>query len=103
MYTQPYIQYSKTWAGEDTMSAMVRTQVYLPGDIYEELKRRSKSIGLSMAEQIRQALREYLDREEGIVLREDDPIWNIVGAASFGPDDVSIHHDKYLYGWEKDE
>jgi hypothetical protein len=46
--------------------------------------------------------REYLDREEGVVLREDDPIWNIVGAASFGPNDVSIRHDKYLYGWEKD-
>ena len=56
-----------------------------------------------MAEQIRQALREYLERGEGVVLREDDPIWNIVGAASFGPNDVSIHHDKYLYGWEKDE
>jgi len=85
------------------MSTMVRTQVYIPEDIHEELKRRSKSMGLSMAEQIRQALREYLDREEGVVLREDDPIWNIVGAASSGPNDVSIHHDKYLYGWEKDE
>ena len=95
--------YFKLEHGEDMMSAMVRTQVYLPGDIYEELKRRSKSTGLAMAEQIRQALREYLDREEGVVLREDDPIWNIVGAASFGPDDVSIHHDKYLYGWEKDK
>ena len=56
-----------------------------------------------MAEQIRQALREYLERGESAVLREDDPIWSIVVAASFGPDDVSIHHDKYLYGWEKDK
>jgi len=85
------------------MSTMVRTQVYIPRDVYEELKRRSKSTGLAMAEQIRRALREYLEREEGVVLREDDPIWNIVGAGSFGPNDVSIHHDKYLYGWEKDK
>jgi hypothetical protein len=75
--------YFKLGHREDAMSTMVRTQVYLPGDIYEELKRRSKSTGLAMAEQIRQALREYLERDEGVVLREDDPIWNIVGAASF--------------------
>lgn len=85
------------------MSTMVRTQIYIPSDVYEELKRRSKSTGLAMAEQIRRALGEYLEREEGVVLREDDPIWNIVGAASLGPNDVSIHHDKYLYGWEKDK
>ena len=85
------------------MSAMVRTQVYIPRDVYDELKRRSKSIGLSMAEQIRQALREYLDREEGVVLREDDPIWNIVGAISTGDGDLSSHHDKYLYGWNKEQ
>jgi len=56
-----------------------------------------------MAEQIRQALREYLDREEGVVLREDDPIWNIVGAISTDDGDLSIRHDEYLYGWEKDQ
>jgi len=85
------------------MSTMVRTQVYIPGDIYEELKRRSKSTGLAMAEQIRRALREYLEREEGVVLREDDPIWNIVGAILTKDGDLSIHHDKYLYGGEKDQ
>ena len=62
------------------MSAMIRTQVYIPRDVYEELKRRSKSTGLAMAEQIRQALREYLEREEGVVLREDDPIFSLVAS-----------------------
>jgi len=38
-----------------------------------------------------------------VVLRDDDPIWQIVGAASSGPSDVSVHHDKYLYGWERDQ
>ena len=87
------------------MSTMVRTQVYLPKDVYEELQTRVQLTGLSMAEQIRQALREYLQREqdEGVLLRDDDPIWQIVGAASGGPSDVSVHHDKYLYGWEKDK
>jgi len=87
------------------MSTMVRTQVYLPKDVYEELQARVKLTGLSMAEQIRQALREYLQREqdEGVLLRDDDPIWQIVGAASGGPSDVSVQHDEYLYGWEKDK
>jgi len=87
------------------MSTMVRTQVYLPKDMYEELQARVKLTGLSMAEQIRRALREYLQSEhdEGVVLRDDDPIWQIVGAASSGPSDVSVHHDRYLYGWERDQ
>jgi Arc/MetJ-type ribon-helix-helix transcriptional regulator len=87
------------------MSTMVRTQVYLPKDIYGELQIRARLTGLSMAEQIRQALRQYLqsEQDEGVVLRDDDPIWQIVGAASSSPSDVSSHHDKYLYGWEKDQ
>jgi len=85
------------------MSTMVRTQVYIPRDIYEELRKRSESTGITIAEQIRQALREYLEREEGVVLREDDPIWNIVGAISTGDGDLSIHHDRYLYGKGEDK
>ncbi len=86
------------------MNTMVRTQIYIPRHIYEELKRRSESTGLTMAEQIRQALSEYLEpEEEGAVLREDDPIWKVVGAISTRDGDLSIHHDKYLYGWEKDK
>jgi predicted DNA-binding protein len=95
--------YCKPEHREDMMSAMIRTQIYIPRDVYEELKRRSKSTGLAMAEQIRQALREYLEREEGVMLREDDPIWNIVGGVSTGDGDLSIHHDKYLYGWNKEQ
>ena len=85
------------------MSTMVRTQVYIPKDLYEELRKRSESTGIAIAEQIRQALREYLEREEGVVLREDDPIWNIVGAISTGDGDLSTRHDKYLYGKGEDK
>ena len=62
------------------MSTMVRTQVYLPKDVYEGLQVRAKLTGLSMAEQIRRALRVYLQNEqqdEGTVLRDDDPIWQV--------------------------
>ncbi len=87
------------------MSTMVRTQIYIPRDMYEKLRARSEETGLSMAQQVREALREYLggDEDEGVILHEDDPIWQIVGAVSMGPSDVSVHHDRYLYGWEKDK
>ena len=85
------------------MSAMVRTQVYIPRDIYEELKKRSESTGLAIAEQIRQALKEYLEHEEGVILRDNDPIWNIVGHIYTKDGDLSIHHDKYLYGRAREQ
>jgi hypothetical protein len=55
-----------------------------------------------MAEQIRAALRAYLSATppQHDVLREDDPLWDIVGAAE-GPTDASDEHDLYIYGWSK--
>ena len=81
------------------MGAMVRTQIYLPRELHEELKRRAEEDGVPMAVQIRDALRLYLERtgSEGRVLREDDPIWSFVGTSD-GPVDASTDHDKYLYG-----
>ena len=80
------------------MGTMVRLQVYIPRDIYEELKKRSESTGLGIAEQIRRALEAYLEQDDEVVLRDDDPIWNLVGAISTVDGDLSVHHDKYLYG-----
>ena len=87
---------------------MVRTQVYLPGDIYEELKRRADDEGITMATQIREALAEYIARSQypygGMrpeppkhVLRADDPIWEMIGMAMRGHDDGSVYHDWYIY------
>ena len=83
------------------MTRMIRTQIYLPRDLHEQLKRRAENEGVPMAMQIRDALRMYLQRrgDEGKTLREDDPIWRIVGAGD-GPVDASREHDKYLYGVE---
>jgi hypothetical protein len=81
---------------------MVRTQVYLPADIYEQLKERGEREGLTLAHQIREALAEYVatvaeDKEELPIITEDDPIWNIIGMVEGGPVDGSINHDKYIY------
>jgi hypothetical protein len=68
---------------------MVRTQVYLPADIYEQLKERGEREGLTLAHQIREALAEYVTtvaEDEALpIITADDPIWNIIGMVESGP------------------
>ena len=85
---------------------MVRTQVYLPRNIYERLQKRAKENDLTLAVQIREALEGYLEQmvaAEGSILRADDPIFQMIGAASSKEGDLSVNHDHYLYGWPKRE
>lgn len=91
---------------------MIRTQVYLPRDIYEQLKERADKEGLTMAHQIREALVQYIvetkEDEEDIskyAIPPDDPIWDMIGMGKGGPEDGSYNHDKYIYArdWDLDE
>jgi hypothetical protein len=85
---------------------MVRTQVYLPRDIYQRLQKRAEENDLTLALQVREALVDYLERTdpaEAPILRADDPIFQLIGAASSKEGDLSVNHDHYLYGWPKRE
>ncbi len=89
---------------------MVRTQVYLPHNIYEQLKQHTEAEDLTMGHQIREALTEYMvgvgkEEEKGQILTEDDPIWNIIGMVESGITDGSVNHDRYIYfrAWESEE
>ena len=85
---------------------MVRTQVYLSRDIYERLQKRAEENDLTLAVQVREALVDYLERTdaaEAPILRADDPIFQMIGAASSKEGDLSVNHDHYLYGWPKRE
>ncbi len=88
---------------------MVRTQVYLPRDIYEQLKQRADSEGLTMAHQIREALTQYATEskteQKGHILAADDPIWDMIGMGKSGVTDGSVNHDKYIYArdWDPPE
>ena len=85
---------------------MVRTQVYLPRDIYARLQKRAEENDLTLAVQVREALVDYLERTdvaEASILRADDPIFQMIGAASSKEGDLSVNHDHYLYGWPKRE
>ena len=85
---------------------MVRTQVYLPRDIYRRLQKRAKENDLTLAMQVREALADYLERTDvadAPILRADDPLFQLIGAASSEEGDLSVNHDHYLYGWPKRE
>ncbi len=91
---------------------MVRTQVYLPRDIYEQLKERADKEGLTMAHQIREALVQYVvESKEDIedtskyAIPPNDPIWDMIGMGKGGPEDGSYNHDKYIYmrDWDQDK
>ena len=87
---------------------MVRTQVYLPQDIYEKLKNRAEEEGVTMANQIREALVEYVvekPKKKEHILTSEDPIWQLMGIGESGITDGSVNHDKYIYArdWDKEE
>ncbi|NIP26810.1 MAG: ribbon-helix-helix protein, CopG family [Phycisphaerae bacterium] len=88
---------------------MVRTQVYLPRDIYEQLKERADKEGLTMASQIREALAQYVveskEEDKEPVLTKDDPIWDMIGMGKSDITDGSYNHDKYIYArdWDLDD
>lgn len=85
---------------------MVRTQVYLPRDIYQRLRRRAANQALTLAVQIRTALEDYLERmdaKDEPILRADDPIFQMIGMFSSEEGDLSVNHDHYLYGAPKRE
>ena len=91
---------------------MVRTQVYLPRDIYEQLKERADKEGSSMAHYIREALAQYVVESETDIevsskyaIPADDPIWDMIGMGKGGPEDGSYNHDKYIYArdWDLDK
>ena len=58
---------------------MKRLRIWIDDDVDAELARRERRTGHSKAELIRDALR----RE--ILPLEEDPLWEMVGAASFEP------------------
>ena len=91
---------------------MIRTQVYLPRDIYSKLRKRANEEGTSMAHQIREALTQNVVEAEakadGIArysIPSHDPLWDMGGMNTSGSADGSQHPDKYFYvrDWDPEE
>jgi len=79
------------------MGEMVRTQVDLPYEMAESLEQQSKVKGITLSQQILEALRAYLESQEDPILRADDIIFRIAGEMDSGAGDLSTNHDRYLY------
>ena len=81
---------------------MKRKQLYLDEATDRALKRLAARTGRSEASHVREALRAYVEREQGV---DDDPFELIIGLVDDpdGPDDVAVNHDHYLYGAPKVE
>jgi hypothetical protein len=82
------------------MPTLKRTQMYFPEDVLRELKRKAREEKTTVAEIVRSSVAEILRKEKTKDWIED-PLWNMVGSSSSKNRDLSVHHDKYLYGKNK--
>ena len=78
---------------------MIRTQIYLPKELYQEIALRAKLEDKSKASIIREALSIKLKKKKqqtvGQALLELAKLGKKLKAR--GPRDLSTNHDKYLY------
>ena len=74
-----------------------RTQLYFPDQLFEELKREAKKRRTSLAELVRSALKEFLAKNK-VQEWDKDPLWEMIGKGESKDGDLSVHHDRYLYG-----
>jgi len=100
---------------------MIRTQIYLPERLYEEVRRISYEQRKSMAQVVREAVAAYIvekratapapasedeDLEIEPISEEDltpeeleelkkNPLYHIIGMVSSGLTDLSVNHDYY--------
>ena len=72
-----------------------RLQFYLEPALNRELDRLSAECNVSKAELIRDGVRHIVEEYQAV---EDDPLFDIVGAAKSKTADASEQHDRYLYG-----
>ncbi len=76
---------------------MNRTTVMLPGDLKLKAKKTAENMGISLGELIRLSLKIQVGKKTDIL--QDDPF--ISDNAVFSgdiPKDLSLNHDRYLYG-----
>jgi hypothetical protein len=79
------------------MPTLKRTQMYFPEDVLSELKRKADEEKTTIANIVRIAVSEILEKEKKRNWIED-PLWDMVGASRSKDKDLSVNHDKYLYG-----
>ncbi|MDH5202249.1 MAG: ribbon-helix-helix domain-containing protein [Nitrospirota bacterium] len=79
------------------MPTLKRTQMYFPEDLLRRLRRKAEEENTTIAYIVRNAVSELLRKENAKNWMEDS-LWKIVGSSSSKDRDLSVNHDKYLYG-----
>lgn len=78
---------------------MIRTQVYIPDDIYRDLTLLAKFQKKNISQLIREGAREVL-RKDAQTQRKNTKAWGkyFFGAGKGGPKNLATNIDRYLYG-----
>ena len=79
------------------MSTLKRTQMYIQEDMLTKLKKKADEEKTTVASIVRNAVSDFFGREK-IKDWIKDPLWSMVGSSSSKEKDLSVNHDKYLYG-----
>ena len=77
----------------EQVTRLHRTQMYLPQDMSAALDRLARRRRTSRADLLRQAARDFLQRE---LPADEDPILGVIGLGNAGPRAVSEEHDRFL-------
>jgi hypothetical protein len=86
--------------------SLVRMQILLEEDERRAVEEEARRLGISMSEVIRRQVRPLALAEEpagydGEWPPKGDPFFALIGfVEGEGANDISIHHDTYLYGGE---
>lgn len=79
------------------MSNLKRTQMYFPEDLLNELKRKANNEKTTISNIVRTAVTDLMKKEK-VKNWSDDSLWAMVGSSRSNDKDLSVNHDKYLYG-----
>ncbi len=79
------------------MAMLKRTQMYFPEDVIMKLKRKASREKTTISDIVRNAVSEFFSKEKTKDWKKD-PLWDMVGSSTSKDKDLSVNHDKYLYG-----
>ena len=82
-------------------TTLKRTQMYFPDDMLRQVRQLAASEHSTIAEIVRSAVSEFLEKKPKAADWDNDPLWGIVGQAASTDGDLAVNHDVYLYGGEK--
>lgn len=77
---------------------MIRTQVYLPDDLYKDMLLVSKMFNIKTSDLFRAGLKKEIKNKLSKKKRTPFPLTNMIGkGGKGGPSDLAINLDYYLY------